>query len=126
MTIKIQDILAAKPVLDKLMHSNFSGKKAFTIARMMKKIQAEMELYEESRTNLIQKYAERDEQGELKVDEQGMIHVAPEQIFDCNAELIELAMAEINLDCAAIPYEWLEEVEMTPEEAISIEAFIEE
>lgn len=126
MIVKIQDILVANGTLNKLMHANFTGKKAFTIARMLKKIQAEMDLYDETRNNIIQKFANRDENGELIVSEEGMIHVAPEKIAECNIELIELANTEITLDCNPIPFEWLEEVEMTPEEAMGIEAFIEE
>ena len=125
MTVKVQDILAARPMLTRLTQSSFTGKKAFVIARLLRQIQNEMETYDNSRESIIQKYANRDENGELIVSEEGMIHVAPEKIADCNVELIELAMTEINLDSNLIPFEWLEEIEMTPEEAMAIEAFVE-
>lgn len=126
MTITIAQLLDAEKPLNKLTETSFSGRKAFTIARMLKKLQAEEETYNTSRIELIKKYADKDESGEVKVDDEGNIHVSNENMSDFNKEFTELITTELEVDFQKIPIDWLDDVELTPIEVQALEPFIEE
>jgi len=74
---------------------------------------------------LIDKYGEKDETGELKVDENGNCRVPPESINDFNAEMTELLNSEIEINANKLNINDLEEMEFTPSEMIALEPFVE-
>lgn len=126
MTATIGQVYLAKQVLDKLMTASFTGKQAFTIARLAKAVEKEVALFEEQRQNLVQRYADKDETGKVITDEQGMVHIADERLPVVNAELNDLFSAEVELNVKPIKMDWLEDITITPGELQALDPFVEE
>lgn len=125
-SVKLLDIIDASPILRKLAESTFSGAVAFKIARLIKACEAELQTFEESRHKIIEKYGEKDKNGELKIFDNQQIRVKEEYREICATSLNELLGTEIELNANKIPVESLEQIDITPNELIKIEAFIEE
>lgn len=125
-SVKLLDIIDAVPVLRKLAESTFSGAIAFKIARLVKACEVELQTFEESRRKIIEEYGEKDEKGELKIFENQQIRVKEEYREKCAVSLNELLNTEVELNANKIPVDSLEQIDITPNELIKIEAFIEE
>lgn len=71
----------------------------FRLRRICKQAMAEFRTYEETRLELINKFAEKNEDGTLSLDERGNAKFADGEHFDdFNAEHAELLATEIEID----------------------------
>lgn len=122
--VKMNDILNAESALEKISGYKVSGKYAFALARLMREIGKEVQTFETIRIDLVKKYANKDENGELIVTE-GNVHLSPESIALYNAELAESLSQEVELNGNPLKYEWFEEIEITANEAAVLEPFME-
>ena len=75
--------------------------------------------------NLIKKYGEKDETGELITDEKGNCKISPEVMNDFNTEFSELLNSDVEINANKINLELLEDVDFTPGEMANLEPFIE-
>lgn len=123
--ITVEQMLLANQVLKKISQKPFPGKVAFVIGRVLQRLNKEADLFETTRMEVISRYADKDENGELVLTN-GNIHIPNENIKKCNEELKDLLASEITLYYVynTIKIEWLEDVDFTPEEAAALEPFI--
>jgi len=73
---------------------------------------------------IINRYADKDEEGNLLQTENGSIHIAEDQLPECNGELRDMLSTAIELNIEPIKEEWLANAELTLEEAIALEPFV--
>ena len=124
-TVKISDLLNSAETLQKLSQKDFKAKLAWSIARLLKSAESEIQSFNETRMNLIKKYGEKDENGELITDENSNCKIVPELIETFSKELNELMDSEVEINGNKLKMELLEEVEFTPAEMVILEPFIE-
>jgi uncharacterized cupredoxin-like copper-binding protein len=74
--------------------------------------------------NLIKKYGEKDENGELVTDENNNCKINNEFINDFSNELNELIESEIEINANKIKIEDIENIDFTPAEMTQLEVFI--
>lgn len=126
MKCNVSEIIFAGQVLNALMGQNFSGRQAFTIARLNRVLQQEVKEFETVRQELIGKYADKNDAGEPILDEQGNVHIADEHIPTVNKELGEILNTEIDLgEVNKIPAEWLDNISLSPTQVDMLMPFIE-
>lgn len=99
-------------------------KASYAIAKNMKKIEDELEIYYKEREKLIDKYAEKDENGNVKIDETGFIVFRDKESWD--REIKELLAIENDIKIHKFPIDVLEGYNMSPAELMLIEYMIEE
>jgi len=99
-------------------------KASYAIAKNMKKIEDELEIYYKERDRLIDKYAEKDENGNVKIDETGFIVFRDKEGWD--REIKELLAIENDIKIHKFPIDVLEGYNMSPVELMLIEYMIEE
>ena len=68
MTVKLKDAVESTDILRQLAGVKLKGRAAFNVAKMLKQLEDELNLFNETRTKLIQQYADKDENGELKIN----------------------------------------------------------
>ena len=85
-------------VLGELNNAKLPVKVAYAITKNINKINTELKAYNEEKAKLIDKYAEKDEEGKLKVDENGIIPLKEEHIEDYNRDIKELLSIENEID----------------------------
>ena len=73
---------------------------------------------------IINRYADKDEEGNLLQTENGGIHIAEDLLPKCNNELSDMLSTTIELNIEPIKEEWLASAELTVEEAIALEPFV--
>ena len=122
--VKISDLLNSVETLQKLSQKDFKAKLAWQISRMLKAAENEIQAFNETRMTLINKYGEKDENGQLVTTEDGNCKIMPEDIESFSTELTELMNSEVEINANAINFDQLEDVDFTPSEITILEPFI--
>ena len=124
-TVKIEELLNSVETLQKLSQKDFKAKLAWQVARLLKAAEAEIQAFNGTRLNLIKKYGEKDDQGELITDEKGNCKIVPAQVEQFTTELNDLISSEVEINVSKINIEQLENIDFTPNEMAILEPFIE-
>lgn len=122
--ITINELLNVIPVLRELSTKSFKGATTFKIARLMRELDKETTLFEESRQKLAEKYGVRKEDGSLDVMEDGTIKIREDKIQECNEEMMNLLSTKIEINADKIAVEAFDDIEISPFQAITIEVLI--
>lgn len=124
--LKIGQLLDSIETLKQLSGEPLKARVAFMIARIIKETDTEVTNYNETRSNLINKYGKKNEDGTLEVDSKNNVQFEPEDVPTFNAELSDLLNTTITLNADKIKMDDLENLEFTPAEILMLEPFIEE
>jgi hypothetical protein len=120
MKITISEVLNGKQVLEKLVDKEVSIKVAYRLSRIIKVLNEELQLFEEQRQKLVQKYGTQQEDAP-----EGSITVSEENLEPFQKDLSELLTAEIDLGCEPMNIdEFGDNVEIKTAELMMIEKFI--
>ena len=92
----------------------------------MKKVEEEIEIFNSTRIKLIEKYGEKDSNGELKIDGNNNYVIENNNRIKFGAEMNEILNSKIEINAGKISYDDLAVLELTPSEALALEPFIEE
>lgn len=122
--IKIQDLLNSTEALQKLAQTSLKARPAFYVAKMLKAADKEIQEFNETRMNLIKKYGEKDENGELVTDESQNCKIPDGEIESFSQELNDLVMTEVEINANKLRIDDLEDVDFTPNDMTILEAFI--
>lgn len=123
-TVKISNLLNSTEVLQKLSKTQLKAKTAWQVSKVLKLAEEEMQTFNDTRMEVLKKYAEKDENGELITDENNNCKIIPDKISEFNDELTELLENNIELNVNKINIEDLNDIDFTPAEMNSLEAFI--
>lgn len=118
MKLTLGELLNGKPALEKLVNLEIGIKTAYKISRIIRKLNEELQHFEEQRQKLVTQYGEPQENGNVIVTEENMEAFAQ--------ELNDLVALEIKLDFEAVSLDELGDVKMAPAELMLIEKFVTE
>ena len=124
--LKIGDLLNATEALQNLAKKELKARLALSISRILKNAEGEIQNFNETRMNLIQKYGEKDESGELVTTDDGNCKIPNENMQIFHSELNELLDATIEINANKIPLDALDALDFTPKDMVMLEPFIEE
>lgn len=123
-TVKISEILNSTDVLQKLSKKDFKAKLSWAIARLLKSIDKEIQEFNETRLSLVQKYGEKDENGNLITDDNGNAKLEPSSISEFSTQLNELLDTSVEINANKINVDLLEDIDFTPTEVALLEPYI--
>lgn len=123
--IKLNDVVNATKTFNKIMQQSFKGSLAFKIARLARELDTEMKTFNEERQKIIQKYGNKDENGELIVDENGNVKFDNTKLEEINQEFSSLLETELEINADKLPMDSIDNFEITPQEMLNIEVFFE-
>lgn len=121
----LNELMNAAPALKELSEKNFMGATTFKIARLIREVDKEIKTFEEERMKIVNKYGEKDENGELASQEDGTVKIIEDKINECNQELVDLLNAEVEINAEKLKEEVFEKIELTPALVIAIEGLVE-
>ena len=124
--LTINDMLNSMEPLKKLSAYQLKTKIAYQIARLMREINKEYELFQKTRQNLAMKYAEKNEKNEIIINENGNYKIRNDKINICNEEIAELLNTKIVLNVEPINLEDIENTKCTPTEIFALMPLIQE
>lgn len=122
--IKVSELLNGSEALQKLAGTELKARLAWQVGRLLKAADVEIQGFNETRMNLIKKYGEKDENGELITDEKDNCKINPESMSDFTNELNELIESEIEINANKIKIDDLDNQEFTPAEMAQLEPFV--
>jgi len=123
--IKLSNVVNATETFNKIMQQSFKGSLAFKIARLARELDKEMQTFNEERQKIIQKYGNKDENGELIIDENGNVKFDNANIEEINQEFNSLLETELEINADKLPMDSIDNFEITPQEMLNIEIFFE-
>lgn len=122
--VKISDLLNSTETLQKLSQKDFKAKLAWSISRLLKAAEKEIQEFNDTRMNLINKYGEKDENGQLVTDDKGNCKIENEVLSEFSSELNDLISAEVEINANKIDIALLEDIEFTPSDMAALEPFV--
>lgn len=124
--LTVQEMIDSIPTLRELSNKQLKSKVAFRVARLLREVQAESETFETARINLVKLYGAKDENGELKADENGNTYIEQEHVAEFNSELTDLLNNKITINGDKLSLDDLGDETFTPQQMLSFSAFLEE
>ena len=122
--VTVDKLLSAKSILQELANTPMTAKHSFMVLRTLKTIDKEFEMIETTQRNLIEKFAQREEDGSFSADENGHYVIDKSHIEEYVAEMSQFLMTEIELDTKPLPAAVLDKMELTPNQVMQLEQFV--
>ncbi|WGX77580.1 DUF1617 family protein (plasmid) [Paraclostridium bifermentans] len=129
MKLTLRRLVSDAPQMGAIANKQGLPKKiSYAIAKNMAKIESELKIYNSERQKLIDKYANKDEQGNVQIDKSNNLKLKDEHIKDWNKEINELLDVEVDINIHRFSLEDLynSDCDMTPADFILIDYMIEE
>ena len=123
--VKLNDVLNAVPIFNKMSAMTLPVKTSYWIGRSIKAIQKEWEAFVIVRNKLWEEYADRDENGQVKIDK-GIIQINPEKKVKYDEEVMKLLDTDIELEVIMLTLDNLNGVSLMPAEINLISFLIKE
>ena len=124
--LTLNDIINATETFNTIMGQSFKGALAFKIARLARELNKEMETFNEQRRKIIDEYGIKDEDGNLKPDENGNVQIIPDKISEFNEEFSNLLNTEVEINADKLPMDKIDDFDITPQQMLTLEIFFEE
>jgi hypothetical protein len=118
MEITLGELLNGKEPLEKLVNLEINIRTAFRLSKVITKVNTELQLFEEKRMELVNKYG--------TADDDGNVTVSQENIAAFQNELGELISLEVALDFEPVDIDEIGDVKMTAAEMMFIQKFVKE
>lgn len=124
MKIKNEVLVNSINILSKLNNYELPIKLSYSIAKNIKIIDEELKIYTEERQKLINKYAEKDKDGNIITSEDGTVNILDSENWE--RDIMELLKIENEINIKKIKIEELEnsDIRITPFELTQIEYMI--
>ena len=122
--MKITDILNVVPTLQEMANKSFPGATSFKIARLMRELDKEIQLFDKQRTEIAQEYGEKDASGQLVLTEEGNVKIIESMIEECNEKLASIFNTEIEINADKLSCSAIEWADFTPSQALSLEPIV--
>ena len=119
--VKLVDLVNSAEALKVLGDKPLRGKLAYKVGKVIQAVSNELELYDKARRELLNKYCEKDENGEIIVSVDGNVQIMKDNIPDYNKEIAILNDTQIELNAVTLDLEDFEDIEMTPKEMVQID-----
>lgn len=126
MTITLQNILEAQGTMQNLSTKVLRGRTAYQVARLLKRLDAELSTYNDTRLKLIEQYAKKKDDGNYELNEQNEYQFTQENMQAYMNEINNLLQEKIEIDANPLKLDDLLDLEFTPTEMVALEPFIEE
>lgn len=120
----ITEILNVVPVLQEMSNKSFPGATSFKIARLMRELDKEIQLFDKQRNEIAYEFGEKDASGQLVFNEEGNIKIIESKIEECNEKLSSIINTEIEINADKLSYSSIENANFTPSQALALEPII--
>jgi hypothetical protein len=112
--MNILTLINAANIFNQVAQTKISSKTAYKIMKLYKSIAAEEEFYNQKRNDIINQYADRDENGQIKLSEDGnMIIILPDKLAEAELAMLELNNIEVEIPNIRFNLSELEELKFS-------------
>lgn len=127
MVLKMHQVLEFQSLYNEIKNQKMSIKTAYKFSKLASKLDAEIKFYQTKMQEILQKYGEKDEEGNFKLTEnkEGII-LKQEDIHKCQEETEELHNLEVEILGISFSLDELEGLDVTIQEMNVIMSLLEE
>ena len=125
-TVTLKDIVESQEAMRALSEKPLRGRVAFKVARLLKKLEAELTTFNDTRIKLIEAYAKKDEEGNYITNDKKEYQFDQDNADKFVEELNRLLLEELEIDANPILVDEIEELDFTPAEMAMLEPFMDE
>ena len=124
--VTLKDIVESQDVMRTLSNKPLRGRAAFKVARLLKKLEAELTTFNDTRVKLIEAYAKKDDEGNFVTNEKNEYQFDADNANKFVEEINKLLLEELEIDANPILIDEIEELDFTPAEMAVLEPFMDE
>lgn len=124
--MNILTLINATATLNQFGQTKVSPKLAYKIMKLCKSVASDEEFYNAKRNEIIQRYALRGEDGNLIVNDNGIIRIMPDKISEANEALKELHGVEVEIPSIRFKLSELDELKLSAADMYALDELIEE
>lgn len=126
MKVTLKDIVESQEVMRTLSNKPLRGRVAFKVARLLKKLEAELTTFNDTRVKLIESYAKKDEEGNYVTNDKNEYQFDQDNANKFVEEINKLLLEELDVDANPILVDEIEDLDFTPAEMAALEPFMDE
>jgi len=127
MKIKLGELNIVLESLNKLIDKEISIKTSYKISKLIKQLVNEYDIFEEKRMKLINKYAEKDEIGNVRVDkENNSVFILDNNKEKFNKEINELVNIKVEIIVEKVRLDDLGDIMVSPRDLFNLDFLFEE
>ena len=124
--MKIISLIQANDVLQQFGNVKLSPRLAYKIMKFCKDSSSEYEFYDARRMQIINMYANKNENNEVIINNKGMVSIPHDKIDLANNELQSLNEVEVEAPNVKFKLSELDELKLSVADMYALDAFIEE
>ena len=125
--LTIDEVFKIDQALKRIDSIQLKGTIAFQLARFNKAIKPILESVETGRNAVLMRFAKRNANGEIEVDEKtGNVVIPKDKMDDCMKEMNELFGQKVSLEMNKLPSSFVDDVFMAPRDIEALLPLIEE
>ena len=124
MKVTLKDIVESQEVMRTLSNKPLRGRVAFKVARLLKKLEAELTTFNDTRVKLIESYAKKDEEGNYVTNDKNEYQFDQDNANKFVEEINKLLLEELDVDANPILVDEIEDLDFTPAEMDMLEPFM--
>jgi len=125
--LKLGELSTIIGSLNKLIDKEISIKTSYKLSKLTRNLMNEYKLYEDNRVKLINKYAEKDEIGNVKINkEDNTIIILDVNRDKFNNEFVELINIDIEIEFEKIRLDDLGDVMISPRDLLNLDFLFED
>lgn len=121
----VSALITIKPVLQQLANTEMPAKDSFTVLRLLKIIDKEYETIETTQRKMLETYGERDSVGNFMPDGHGGVVIKSDNAQAFSEEMEQFLKTVIKLETAPLKLDLLDKLQLTPNQLLKMEEFIE-
>ena len=126
MKVTINDVIALREIYPKFKDRYLPIKASYKLAKIFKAVDENYEFYTEKLNEIVNEYAQRDENGNIVQTEGGTgIKVQQNKIEECNEKLNELSELEVDLPDMKLSIDDFGEFDFSVEQMVILEKILE-
>ena len=126
MKVTLKDIVESQEVMRTLSNKPLRGRVAFKVARLLKKLEAELTTFNDTRVKLIESYAKKDEEGNYVTNDKNEYQFDQDNANKFVEEINKLLLEELDVDANPILVDEIEDLDFTPAEMAALDPFMDE
>lgn len=124
--MNIITLLNISSTLGQYAQTKVSSRLAYKIMKFCKSVATDEEFYSEKKREIVDMYAIKDENGQIVVDENGIVKIIPDKISEANVAMQELNAIEVDVPSIRFKLEELDELKMSAADMFVLDELIEE
>lgn len=124
--VKVSQLLQVQDILREMVEMEFPVAEAIKTMVLAKEVEEKLKIVNDLRKKIINKYGEKDQNGEVKTNSYGQISIPPDKVNEYIEEYHNYENGSITIQSDLLPRSVLEYVtKITPKNLLAIEPFLE-